>query len=43
MEDHLRALKIAPALRYTHWAADNSPGATGAIPNQAELLVGFSF
>jgi hypothetical protein len=40
VEAHLRVLKIAPEVRYTHWAKDNPPGVSGTIPNQAELLVG---
>ena len=40
IETHLRTLKIAPSLRYTHWAPDNP---SGTIPNQALILVGFAF
>ena len=40
IEAHLRALKIAPSLRYTHWTPDNP---SGIVPNQAEILVGFAF
>ncbi len=41
-------LRIAPALRYTHWGSDSalSPGAGFVAPsqqNQGEFLVGFSF
>jgi len=41
-------LRIAPALRYTHWGSDStlSPGAGFLTPsqqNQGEFVVGFSF
>jgi hypothetical protein len=39
IEARLHLLKIAPSVRYTHWASDTS----GSIPNQAEILAGFSF
>jgi hypothetical protein len=41
LETSIRIVKIAPVLRYTHWAAGSSY--TNAIPNQVELLVGFAF
>jgi hypothetical protein len=40
VEVHVRPIRIAPAMRYTHWArADGG----GPFRNQAEALVGFSF
>lgn len=45
IETHLRRLKIAPAVRYTHWGA-NSPETETALQSyrsQLELLGGFSF
>jgi hypothetical protein len=36
-------LKIAPEIRFTHWAPDPPPGNSGTIPNQAELLIAFYF
>jgi hypothetical protein len=41
VEAHLRALKIAPALRCTHWAAESLQSTV--LQNRAELLVGLSF
>ena len=41
-ETRLRLLRIAPSVRYTHWAPDTPPRDSGAIRNQAEFLVGFS-
>jgi hypothetical protein len=41
VEAHLRALKMAPTVRYTHWAAESLQSAV--LQNQAELLVGLSF
>jgi len=50
IEARWHALKIAPALRYTHWAADHARGGgavlglgSGVLRNQAELVVVFSF
>jgi hypothetical protein len=46
VEAHLLRLKIAPELRYTHWAPDNaSPSLILPVTNQnqVELLVGLSF
>jgi hypothetical protein len=46
VEVHLLKLKIAPEIRYSHWAADSTTPA-GLLPltnqNQVELLVGLSF
>jgi hypothetical protein len=39
VEFRIGALKVAPALRYTHWSSDQ----TGVTQNQATLLVGISF
>lgn len=36
-------LKIAPVLRYTHWAADGECLQPRTKRNQVELLVGLSF
>jgi hypothetical protein len=41
METHLGKVKISPAVRYNRWQADGKQ--PGTIPNQAELIVGFSF
>jgi hypothetical protein len=41
VEMHLHGLNIAPAVRYTHWAADPAHSVQ-TIPNQLEFLVGFS-
>jgi hypothetical protein len=45
VEMHVLKLKIAPVVRYTHWAADGKQygGQPRTIRNQAEFLVGFSF
>ncbi len=45
IEAHVRKLKIAPLVRYTHWAADGKQYGMQprTIRNQAEFLVGFSF
>jgi hypothetical protein len=46
VEAHLLRLKIAPQLRYTHWAPDNtSPSLILPVTNQnqVEFLVGLSF
>src|ERR1017187_954099 len=44
VEAHLSVLRIAPSIRYTHWALDDPicPSCS-TNPNQAEVLVGFSF
>jgi hypothetical protein len=44
VEARLSVLRIAPSVRYTHWARDypNCPYC-GTNPNQAEVLVGFAF
>ena len=44
VEAHLGVLRVAPAVRFTHWALDYPnclPCSTN--PNQTEALVGFSF
>lgn len=38
---NLRHLRIAPAIRYTHWGRDRRPF-VGVVRNQTEFLVGFS-
>lgn len=46
VEVHLLWLKIAPQIRYTHWAPDNaSPSLIVPLtnPNQVEFLLGLSF
>ena len=43
IEDHVGKVKIAPVVRYTHWAADNEFIGPRSKRNQAELLVGLSF
>jgi len=43
VQGQLRQLKIAPAFRYTRWAPSSSYVFGGQVPNQVELLVGFSF
>lgn len=43
LEAHFRALRIAPAVRYTYWGPDNPRGQSQTIRNEADLLVGFSF
>jgi hypothetical protein len=40
---HFRALRIAPAVRFTHWAEEKPPGWSGVARNETSLLVGFSF
>jgi len=39
----VRALKVAPEVRFTHWGAEGEFGFSGAVRNEASLLVGFSF
>lgn len=43
VEAQLGRLKIAPVVRYTHWAADADSAGSRTKRNQAELLVGLSF
>ena len=48
IETHAHLLRIAPVVRYTHWAADLNPFNLRNVreqtrTNQVELLVGFSF
>lgn len=45
LEVKLRALKIAPSIRYTRWGGQNYPPGflITLSPNQAALLIGFSF
>jgi hypothetical protein len=45
VEVKLRAIKVAPSIRYLHWVGvDYPPGYTTNLrPNQAALLVGFTF
>jgi hypothetical protein len=41
LEMRVGPVRIAPAIRFTHWAANRLPG--GPRRSQAEALVGFSF
>jgi hypothetical protein len=41
-ETHFRALRIAPTLRYSHWAADNNYGSSDSIRNRLDFLAAFS-
>jgi hypothetical protein len=43
VEARWRQLRIAPAIRYTHWAPDSTQGRSLVLRNQAELLVAFTF
>jgi hypothetical protein len=43
VEMHLRALNVAPVLRFTHWGQDTGFGSSGIARNEASVLVGFSF
>lgn len=43
VEARFGRLRIAPAVRYTHWAPDSAQGRSLALRNQAALLVGFTF
>lgn len=45
VETDYKALRVAPLLRYTRWAADSRPWWSGAgtAPNQLELLVAVTF
>jgi hypothetical protein len=36
---HLRRLRIAPMVRYTHWKRRSAPGAGSTIVDQVEALV----
>ena len=42
VEIHLRALKMAPAIRFTRWGPDSGSGSSGIRRNEASCLVGFS-
>ncbi len=43
VETRWRAIRIAPAIRYTRWAADSNLIEFRTLPNQIEILAGFSF
>lgn len=43
VEMRLRALKISPAFRFTHWGPETGFGSSGVARNEASVLVGFSF
>jgi hypothetical protein len=43
LEMHWRAIRIAPAVRYTRWATDTNQIEFRTLPNQIEILAGFSF
>ena len=43
IETHAGKVKIAPVVRYTHWAAENEFIGPRSKRNQAELPVGLSF
>ena len=45
LETNYRAMKISPALRYTHWSKDplRHPWDPRTLPNQVEFLVSFMF
>lgn len=48
LEMRMKRIRIAPALRYTHWGPDRSrvldgPADSGVSRNQVQLLVGISF
>jgi hypothetical protein len=43
IETRWRALRIAPAVRYTRWATDGALREFRTLPNQIEFLAGFSF
>jgi hypothetical protein len=42
VEMHLRALKIAPTVRFTHWGSNTGFGSSGVTRNEASVLVRFS-
>jgi hypothetical protein len=44
IEAHIRKLRIAPEIRYLHWAPDTNVGpvAPFTVQNQVELLAGFA-
>jgi hypothetical protein len=42
IEMRLRALKISPALRFTHWGSESGPFSSGVARNEASVLVGLS-
>ena len=43
VETGWRAIRIVPAIRYTRWAADSKDIEFRTLPNQIEILAGFSF
>lgn len=43
LHTQVRAFKIEPVIRYTHWGADNPRGDSQVFRNEASFLVGFSF
>jgi hypothetical protein len=44
VEAHSKTLRIAPVIRYTHWADDPNPFSREQTrTNQVEFLVGFTF
>jgi len=43
LEIHAGHFTIAPTLRFTRWAADQSAGSMATHRNQAELVFGFRF
>jgi len=43
IETHWRAIRIAPAVRYTRWATEGTLREFRTLPNQIEILAGFSF
>jgi hypothetical protein len=42
VETHLGRLKIAPGLRFTHWAQDDPPALTNPRRSELAILTGFS-
>jgi len=43
LETHWHAIRVAPAVRYTRWTADSNQIEFRTLPNQIEILAGFSF
>ena len=43
IEVHLLRIRIAPQVRFTHWASDSPAGSTRFNPSQLEFLTAFSF
>lgn len=43
LEAHLRAIRIAPTFRFSHWAAGSPDQSPQSIPNQVEFLTAFYF